>query len=107
MSRQFRNICCENEATACNLTRAQFNFWTKCGLGAGIVGTSGFDPNRTLRAPRRELWYPPSNAMGRFKRRCTYRLRSEAREIICKQLVLRKCGLLLKRFQDVGPNRPA
>src|SRR5438552_1973164 len=24
------------------------------------------DPNRTLRAPRRELWYPPSNAMGRF-----------------------------------------
>src|SRR5712691_9439197 len=25
-----------------------------------------FDLNRTLRAPRRELWYPPSNAMGRF-----------------------------------------
>src|SRR3979490_949765 len=24
------------------------------------------DPNRTLRAPRQELWYPPSNAMGRF-----------------------------------------
>src|SRR6266550_164864 len=24
------------------------------------------DPNRTLPAPRRELWYPPSNAMGRF-----------------------------------------
>ena len=24
-----------------------------------------FDPNRTLRAPRLELWYPPSNAMGR------------------------------------------
>src|SRR5713226_7271876 len=24
------------------------------------------DPNRTLRAPRPELWYPPSNAMGRF-----------------------------------------
>ena len=23
-------------------------------------------PNRTLRAPRPELWYPPSNAMGRF-----------------------------------------
>src|ERR1700730_15093809 len=23
-------------------------------------------PNRTLRAPRQELWYPPSNAMGRF-----------------------------------------
>src|SRR5713101_1373350 len=28
--------------------------------------TSAFDSNRTLRAPRRELWYPPSNAMGRF-----------------------------------------
>jgi hypothetical protein len=25
-----------------------------------------YDPNRTLRAPRRELWYPPSKAMGRF-----------------------------------------
>lgn len=24
------------------------------------------DSNRTLRAPRQELWYPPSNAMGRF-----------------------------------------
>jgi hypothetical protein len=24
------------------------------------------DPNRTLRALRQELWYPPSNAMGRF-----------------------------------------
>src|SRR6266852_1429851 len=24
------------------------------------------DPDRTLRAPRPELWYPPSNAMGRF-----------------------------------------
>ena len=24
------------------------------------------DPNRTLRAPKQELWYPPSNAMGRF-----------------------------------------
>jgi hypothetical protein len=23
-------------------------------------------PNRTLRAPGRELWYPPPNAMGRF-----------------------------------------
>jgi hypothetical protein len=23
-------------------------------------------PSRTLRAPRQELWYPPSNAMGRF-----------------------------------------
>ncbi len=30
------------------------------------AGTSESDPNRTLRAPRRELWYPPSNAMGRF-----------------------------------------
>src|SRR5258705_11901836 len=29
--------------------------------------TSEFDPKRTLRAPRQELWYPPSNAMGRFK----------------------------------------
>src|SRR6266851_2168782 len=28
--------------------------------------TDADDPNRTLRAPRRELWYPPSNAMGRF-----------------------------------------
>src|SRR5258705_11560228 len=28
--------------------------------------TSEFDPKRTLRAPRQELWYPPSNAMGRF-----------------------------------------
>src|SRR5260370_17796216 len=28
--------------------------------------TSAFDSNRTLRAPRRELWHPPSNAMGRF-----------------------------------------
>src|SRR5271170_5817799 len=27
---------------------------------------SARDANRTLRAPRRELWYPPSNAMGRF-----------------------------------------
>ena len=26
----------------------------------------GRHPNRTLRAPRQELWYPPSNAMGRF-----------------------------------------
>ncbi|MEY9416182.1 hypothetical protein ABIF66_005101 [Bradyrhizobium japonicum] len=25
------------------------------------------DSNRTLRAPRQELWYPPSNAMGRTK----------------------------------------
>lgn len=24
------------------------------------------DSNRTLRAPSQELWYPPSNAMGRF-----------------------------------------
>src|SRR6202051_2200915 len=30
------------------------------------LSSSQFDPNRTLRAPRRELWYPPSNAMGRF-----------------------------------------
>jgi hypothetical protein len=29
-----------------------------------VVGqTDANDPNRTLRAPRRELWYPPSNAM--------------------------------------------
>src|SRR5438874_269091 len=28
--------------------------------------TAANDPNRTLRAPRQELWYPPSNAMGRF-----------------------------------------
>src|SRR4030088_2115315 len=31
-----------------------------------MLSVSQFDPNRTLRAPRRELWYPPSNAMGRF-----------------------------------------
>jgi hypothetical protein len=29
-------------------------------------GGTEFDSNRTLRAPRQELWYPPSNAMGRF-----------------------------------------
>jgi hypothetical protein len=28
-----------------------------------------FDPNRTLHAPRQELWYPPSNAMGRRRPR--------------------------------------
>src|SRR5712664_3636055 len=33
---------------------------------SGNTATSALDPNRMLRAPRRELWYPPSNAMGRF-----------------------------------------
>ena len=28
--------------------------------------TDAVAPNRTLRAPRQELWYPPSNAMGGF-----------------------------------------
>jgi hypothetical protein len=30
------------------------------------LSSTQFDPNQTLRAPRPELWYPPSNAMGRF-----------------------------------------
>src|ERR1700692_4765809 len=35
---------------------------------AGWRGRSTAGPShyRTSRAPRRELWYPPSNAMGRF-----------------------------------------
>ncbi len=34
-----------------------------------IVSSSGLPPNRTLHARRQELWYPPSNAMGRSMKR--------------------------------------
>ena len=41
-------------------------FQGEIGSRSDIPKLSRFDPNRTLRAPRQELWYPPSNAMGRF-----------------------------------------
>src|SRR5260221_6998399 len=41
------------------------------------------DPNRTLRAPRRELWYPASNAMGRFNEAADPQLAFAARASSC------------------------
>src|SRR6266404_2456280 len=47
---------------ACSLSLAPLASFA-CWRGRSTAGPSHY---RTLRAPRRELWYPPSNAMGRF-----------------------------------------
>src|SRR5260370_6175285 len=47
---------------ACSLSVAPLASFA-CWRGRSTAGPSHY---RTLRAPRRELWYPPSNAMGRF-----------------------------------------
>ena len=44
----------------------EVRFREKTGSYEHRVKTTPLTPNRTLGAPRQELWYPPSNAMGRF-----------------------------------------
>src|SRR6266478_4101846 len=54
-------------STAITILSARYRPLGSCSRAAGwSAATLCFDPNRTLRAPRQDLWYPPSNRMGRF-----------------------------------------
>src|SRR6266545_3595803 len=46
--------------------RDDVRFRGKTGSSLPTAKVTRLTPNRTLRAPRQELWYPPSNAMERF-----------------------------------------
>ena len=56
------------------------------------------DPDRTLRAPRRELWYPPSNAMGRFN---AYKARHLIENFFCK---LKQYRAIATRYDKTARN---